>query len=148
MKAFDPLADIENSRSILEAGRFWPTFHDAIVYSLSFWRGDVRPDDGVWILPTIDATFELAALMRPYVADLRFHNCCDVRMSRFDHNNSIYDLTFAFEDRGYYADGVTPLPPYVCVAFEDGEGFEPLLSFKCFRVEAIGRRDVSDPPRR
>lgn len=145
MRAFDPIVDIQNSTAILDGG-VWPNFHDAIVYSLNFWRGDMRPDDDVWIAPTIDTSLELAALKSPYVVDLRFHDCCDIRMDRFDHNNDIYWMSFTFENRGCYADGVTPLPPYIRVVFESGRNSPPMLEFRCFRVEAIGRRRVPEPP--
>lgn len=145
MKPFDPVADIENASVILDAGE-WPNFHDAIVYSLNFWRGDMRPDEEVWVGPVIDASFELDALEHPYVVDLRFHDCDRIRMTRFDHNNDIYMLSFSFEPRGFFADGVTPLPPDVSVRFESGRSEEPVLSFRCVRVEAVGRRPVPLPP--
>lgn len=147
MKTFDPIVDIENSATILHDGA-WPSFHDALVYSLNFWRGDMRPDEDVWVAPTIDASLELAALERPYVVDLRFHDCDDIRMEHFDHNNDIYYLSFSFEDRGHYADGVTPLRPYIRVMFERGRNLQPLLKFRCFKVEAVRRRAVPDPPSR
>jgi len=146
MKIFDPTTDIENSQAILDAERKWPNFHDAIVYSLNFWRGDMRPDDDIWVSPTIDASLELAALEFPYVVDIRFHGCDHICMPHFDHSNDIYDLSFLLEDRGYFADGVTPLPPHICVIFERGPGQDPLLRFKCFRVEALARRAIPDPP--
>ena len=145
MEEFDPITGIKNCHAILDNGA-WPNFHDAIVYSLNFWRGDMRPDDEVWVGPTIDASLELDALEFPYVVDLRFHDCCDVRLANFDHNNDIYWLSFSFEYRGYYADGVTPLPPYIRVVFESGHGRQAKLEFKCFSVEAVGRREVPQPP--
>ena len=145
MEEFNSIVEVENSEAILDDGS-WPNFHDAIVYSLNFWRGDMRPDDNVWVTPTIEASLELDALEFPYVVDLRFHGCDHIQMEHFDHNNDIYWLSFSFEERGYYADGVTPLPPYIRVVFERGQGLQPLLQFKCFRVEAVGRRPVPNPP--
>ncbi len=145
MELFDPIKNVENASAILDRGE-WPNFHDAIVYSLNFWRGDMRPDDDIWIAPTIDASFELDALQEPYVVDIRFHSCDQIRMAHFDHNNDIYALSFAFVARGFFTDGITPLPPYISVIFEQGSDQDPSLTFKCFRVEVIGRRDVSSPP--
>lgn len=108
MKKFDPITDIKNCQAILDNGA-WPNFHDAIVYSLNFWRGDLRPENDVWVLPTIDPSLELDAVEFPYVVDLRFHDCRDVHLASFDHNNDIYWLSFSFEHRGYCTDGVTPL---------------------------------------
>jgi len=145
MEPFDPVVDVENANAILY-GNEWPNFHDAVVYSLDFWRGDMRPDEDTWVAPTIEASFALEALEHPYVVDLRFHDCSHIRMANFDHNNDIYMLSFSFEARGFYTDGVTPLPPYIHVVLENGRGQEPLLTFKCFRVEAIGQRPVPAPP--
>lgn len=100
MELFDPIKNVENASAILDRGE-WPNFHDAIVYSLNFWRGDMRPDDDIWIAPTIDASFELDALQEPYVVDIRFHSCDQIRMAHFDHNNDIYALSFAFVARGF-----------------------------------------------
>ncbi len=145
MEPFDPIKNVENANAILDEGE-WPNFHDAIIYSLNFWRGDMRPDENIWVAPTIEASFELDALEHPYVVDIRFHDCDHIRMENFDHNNSIYMLSFSFEPRGFYSDGVTPLSPYIKVVLEDGPGQKPLLTFRCFRVEAIRRRPVSAPP--
>lgn len=142
---FDPVNDIENADAIFDGGK-WPNFHDAIVHSLNFWRGDMRPDEDIWIAPVIEASFELDALEHPYVVDIRFHDCDQVRLTNFDHNNDIHMLSFAYQPRGFYADGTTPLSPYVRVVLERGRGQEPLLSFACFRVEAVGRRPVPPPP--
>ena len=145
VQIFDPCIHIENASAILDNGA-WPNFHDAIIYTLNFWRGDIRPDEEKWIFPVIDASFALDALQFPYVVDLRFHDCQDIRLNHFDHNNDIYGLSFAFEQRGYYADGITPLPPYVRVVLEREPDQLPMLEFRCFRVEALGRRDVPEPP--
>lgn len=145
MERFDPVENVDNANAILN-GDAWPNFHDAIVYSLNFWRGDMRPDENIWIAPTIEASFELDALEHPYVVDIRFHDCDHICMENFDHNNDIYMLSFSFEPRGFYRDGVTPLSPYIRVVLERAPGQNPLLTFRCFRVEAIGRRPVSAPP--
>ena len=144
MDPFDPARHISGSAAILEPDGTWPNFHDAEVYSLKFWRGDMRPDDDVWVGPVIDASLELAALEQPFVVDLRFHDCDFIDMSGFNHDNMIYELKFAFEDRGYLADGKTPLKPYICVRFEQSFGVS--LTFKCFRGEVVGRRAVGNPP--
>ena len=146
MKDFDPIVEIRNCASILDAGA-WPNFHDAVVYSLKFWRGDMRPDDDVWVGPVIEASLELDALEFPYVVDLRFHDCRDVRLAAFNHNNDICALSFYFEHRGYYQDGVTPLMPAVRVIFEGFADQQPMLEFRCFHVEAVGRREITAPPK-
>jgi len=147
MEPFDPIKYIVGASEILDDGE-WPTFHDAIVYSLNFWRGDIRSEDDVWVCPSIDASVELVALQFPFVVDLRFHDCDHIHMQGFNYDNSIYGLSFSIEDRGFYADGVTPLPPSINVTFGYGDGStQPLLlTFKCSRIEVLKRRDVPDPP--
>ena len=140
METFDPTRHIEGSERILEADGSWPNFHDAEVYVLNFWRGDMRPDDNIWVGVVIEATLELAALEKPFIVGLKFHDCNAIEMSNFNHENMIYELEFSFEERGFYTDGVTPLPPYIYVKFVQSFGVS--LSFKCFRVEVVERREV------
>ena len=140
MKDFDPLENIEDCHLILDKGQ-WPNFHDAEVHNLNIWRGDVRPDDNVWIGPVIETSFELCALENPFIAILKFHDCESIRMGEFNHQNAVYDLKFKYEARGTYADG-NSLPPYITVNFEQAFGLE--LSFKCFRVQALERRDIDN----
>lgn len=141
---FDPLRDVENSAIILDEGK-WPNFHDAEVHNLNVWRGDVRPDDNVWIGPVIEVTFELCALKEPYLVVLKFHDCDAIRLQEFNHQNALYDLSFAFKERGMNEKTGTPLPPAISVRFEQAFGVE--LTFECFRVEAIERKELAGPGR-
>ena len=140
MTEFNPLKAVENSHLILDLGE-WPNFHDAEVEYLNIWRGDIRPDENVWIGPIIEASFELCALKNPYIAILKFYDCESIRLKEFNHHNAAYDLKFNLEARGACVDG-TPLTPYITVSFEQSFGVE--LSFKCFRVQALGRREIGD----
>ena len=140
MTEFDPVKAVEDSHLILDHGE-WPNFHDAEVDYLSIWRGDVRPDDNVWIGPVIEASFELCALESPYVAILKFHDCESIRLEEFNHQSAVYDLRFNLEARGTCVDG-TPLTPYISVCFE--QAFGAGLSFKCFHVQALERREIGD----
>ena len=135
MRAFNSLTDIENSQLIAANGE-WPNFHDAEVHNLSIWRGDVRPEDDVWIGPVIEVSFELCALKEPYLVVLRFHDCESISLSDFNQQNALYDLSFRFEERGMLSNG-EPLTPYICVNFE--QAFGAKLSFICFRVEVVER---------
>ena len=138
MKEFDPIQDVEESQLILDHGE-WPNFHDAEVHNLNIWRGDVRPNDNVWIGPVIEASFELCALENPYIVVLKFHDCDSIRMEEFNHQNAVYDLKFKFETRGTDLNG-DPLSPHIAVSFE--EAFGVALIFKCFRVQAVERRET------
>ncbi len=140
VKEFDPIVDVVGSESILDGGE-WPNFHDAEVHNLNLWRGDVRPDEGVWIGPVVEVVFELCALKTPYIVVLRFHDCDAIRLHEFNHQNAVYDLRFEYEERGAYRDG-TPLPPFILVDLE--QAFGVALSLKCMRVEAVERREIGD----
>jgi len=109
MEEFDPIKHIKNSNLALDGGE-WPTFHDAEVHNINIWRGDVRPEDNVWIGPVVEASFELCALKDPYIVLIKFHDCESMKLEEFNHQNAVYDLNFTFEDRGTLNDG-KPLPP-------------------------------------
>lgn len=147
MEIFDPLRHVTNASAILVDGE-WPVFHDATVYSFNFWRGDIRSEDDVWVGPSIDASIELTALQFPFVVDLTFHDCDHIEMRNFNYDNIVDEISFSLEHRGFYADAVTPLPPYINVSFGYGPSSKqsPLLAFKCFRIEVSKRRDVPPPP--
>lgn len=139
MQSFNPLTHIENSHLILDKDE-WPNFHDAEVHNLNIWRGDVRPEDNVWIGPVIEVSFELCALKEPYLVVLKFHDCESIQMADFNHQNALYDLSFEFEERGKLNNG-EPLTPYICVNFE--QAFGTKLSFQCFRIEVVERRAIN-----
>lgn len=138
MKEFDPIRDIFGSERILVDGA-WPNFHDAEVHDLHIWRGDVRPADEVWIGPQLTMTFELCALEFPFLVVLRFHDCEGIRLGDFNNQNAIYELTFDHQDRGNGKQG-QPLTPYIWVNFEQAFGMG--LSFKCYKVEVLERREI------
>ena len=140
--AFDPRKHVIDSHLILDHGE-WPNFHDAEIRHLQIWRGDVRPEENVWIGPAIEATFELCALETPYLVVVKFHDCEEIRLGDFNRQNAVYDLTFEIEPRGNLKNG-EPLTPYICVTFE--EAFGRALSFKCFRVQALERRQIKGAP--
>ena len=138
MDVFDPLKQVIDSHVILDHGE-WPNFHDAEVHHLHIWRGDVRPDKNVWIGPVIEASFELCAVKEPYLVVLKFHDCESIRLEEFNHQNAVYDLTFTLKPRGHLKNG-DPMTPFICVSFEQVFGMG--LSFKCFGVQAVERREV------
>lgn len=140
MKEFDPVHDVVDSHLILDDG-LWPNFHDAEVHHLNIWRGDIRPDDHVWIGPVIEASFELCALRKPYIVVLRFHDCDAINMQSFNHQNAVYDLSFKYQERGYLNNG-EPMTPYILVSFI--QAFGVALSFRCFKVQALARSEIAD----
>lgn len=142
MRVFDPLNEIRDCEQILDKGK-WPNFHDAEVHHLNIWRGDVRPEDNVWIGPVIEMSFELCALQNPYIACLRFHDCENIELVDFNHQNAVYDLRFGFQDRGTDNNG-SPLSPYIYVEFEQAFGLA--LSFRCMNISAFPFEELSSAP--
>jgi len=140
MTEFNPIVEVEDSNLIIDRGE-WPNFHDAEVHYLNIWRGDLRPDEDIWIGPVIETSFELCALENPYMAILKFHDCESIRLQEFNHQNAVYDLKFKFEARGTLTNG-EPLSPYISVTFE--QAFGAGLSFKCFRVQVLERREIDN----
>src|SRR5579864_5610440 len=94
MAEFDPVKNVAGSSTILDSDGRWPNFHDAEVHFLNFWRGDMRPDDDVWIAATIEAKLELCALEKPFSVVIKFHDCDEIEMSDFNHSNQIQDVSF------------------------------------------------------
>ena len=133
MSETDPRLLVTGSDSILDEHDNWPNFHDAEINDLYIWRGDIRPQEDVYIGPQITIEMRLCALEKPFNVRLRFEDCVNINMSGFSSQNPIMDLTFAIEARGNLRDG-TPMTPYIVVHFLPVWEFE--LSFKCFRVLA------------
>ncbi len=109
------------------------------MHNLNIWRGDIRPDDNVWTGSVIRASFELCALEYPYFVDLKFHDCDSIRLQEFNHQNAVYDLKFKFEERGILRNDIS-LTPHILVSFKQAFGVG--LTFKCFRVQAIERKEI------
>jgi hypothetical protein len=135
----DPLKITENVELILENGQ-WPNFHDAEIHKAIFVRGNVRPDDNVWIGPQVELTIELFALEKPYIVVLLFRDCSDITMTGFSEQNAMLGLSFTREARGLLSNG-EPMTPYIVVTVTKATGAE--LSFKCFSVSAVERREIS-----
>jgi hypothetical protein len=143
MEQFNPAIHVIGSSAILEANGTWPSFYEASVYSFNFWRGVLHPKGKIWVTPIIEATIEFRRIELPFAVDFRFEDCNSIEMSYFNYDNNIEDLTFSFEERGFYADGVTPLPPHICVNIGQ-QGHTVALTFKCFKVEIIARREIKE----
>ena len=131
MNETNPKLLVMGSELILDEQGGWPNFHDAEIHDLKFWRGDIRPQDRVYIGPQITIQMELCALKNPFTVLFRFEDCENIKMSGFNNQNPIMDLEFAIEERGNLKDG-TPMTPYIIVRLLPVWEFE--LSFKCFRV--------------
>jgi hypothetical protein len=89
---------IAGSQKLIDIFGRWPSFHDAEVVELNFWRGQVKP--GVWddstIMPVLTAKIHIWIAL----ATLRFEDVDDFRMEGFNHQNAIFGLSISVEDRG------------------------------------------------
>ncbi|MGH1457236.1 MAG: hypothetical protein ACRBDI_10680 [Alphaproteobacteria bacterium] len=135
MSEFNPKEDVKNSELVLVDGD-WPSFHDAQVHHYSYWKGDLRPDDDVWVGSQIIIDFELCALEEPFYVKLKFSDCGEVNMSANNPDNSMYDLNMSYEKRGFFTSG-KPLPPYIAVELKESFGFH--LKFKCMSIDVVER---------
>ena len=122
----------------------WPSFHDAEIVEMHFWRGYVYPGD--WddrnVFPILTLKILILEATQPgaksagndVFATLRFHDVDQVRFQDFNHNNSIVGLAVSHQPRGFYTNG-EPLPPASLVTIEQGFGLSG--SFSCFRIEVV-----------
>jgi len=131
MNETDPKLLVTGSELILDGQDSWPNFHDAEINDFKIWRGDIRPEDGVYIGPQITIQMELCALKNPFAVLFRFEDCENIKMLGFSNQNPIMDLVFGIEERGNLKNG-SPMTPYINIHFLPVWEFE--LSFKCFRV--------------
>lgn len=134
MIKFDPLVHVDGASKITDDDGEWPNFHDAEIRRIVLDAGDMRPDDNVWIGPSIEIQFVLQALVQPVTTTLKFTGCDRVKLDDFNHSNDIYELEFQFEDRGFFTNG-TPLPPWIHVRIVPG--FGAALEFVCFGAEVV-----------
>jgi hypothetical protein len=138
------MADIEShiagSQKLIEAHGGWPSFHDAEVIELHFWRGYMNPKanwDDRNVLPTLTAKIHIM-IERPTtlhtLATLRFEDVDEFRMEGFNHQNAIYGLLIRIQESDKLTKGEA-LPPYMEVQFQAASGMD--ASFRCSRIEVI-----------
>jgi len=132
---------IEGSEKLTKIFGYWPTFHDAEVFDLHFWRGDVDPDDGRYVFPVLTVKLHhwqltketnsegFLVLQHHTLSTLRFHDVDEIEMEGFNHQNAILELSVAREER---ESGPSPL---FKVEFHPAFGMG--MSFRCLRVEVI-----------
>jgi hypothetical protein len=129
---------IEGSEKLTKIFGYWPTFHDAEVLDLHFWRGDVDSDAGRYVFPVLTVKLhhwqltneinvkEYFVLRHHTLSALRFHNVYEFEMDGFNHQNAILSLSIVREER---AEGPSPI---FRVEFDPAFGMG--ASFHCLRV--------------
>lgn len=143
---------VDGSEKLTSLFGGWPSFHDAEVLDIHFWRGDVKPGD--WdssnIFPILTVKIQILEATQPsashagndVVATLRFRDVDEFNMTGFNHCNQIIGLCISVRARGKFNDG-TDLPPNLVVKFESGFGMS--ASFTCFRIEVVGADRIVAP---
>ena len=128
-------------------GGNWPSFHDAEVVDLHFWRGIVRP--GNWddrnIFPVLTLNVRILEATQPgarhagndVLATLRFRDVDQFKLHRFDHMNSFLGLLIKEHDREK-EESRESLPPTFIVDLES------FASFRCFDIEILEAVPVKD----
>ena len=134
---------VENSGKLTDIFGCWPSFHDAEVLELTYWRGAVKPgdwdDSNVFPVLTVKllilgATQRNFAVAPDAVATIRFHDVEDFKMDGFNHVNQIVELSIIGQEPGVVSTG-TWFPQHLVVTFEPGFGMQ--ASFRCFRIEVV-----------
>jgi hypothetical protein len=141
MSQFDPKKQITNCYDILKNDGSLPSFYESHVIALNYKRGNFIQEIDGFDEPTIEASIEMTYEEPPYVLDINFYQCTAIEMSYFNFDNTIERLTFSTEQRGFFADGLTPLPPYICVEIGTKE-YTLFTSFKCCNIEVVGKREI------
>jgi hypothetical protein len=132
---------IEGSERLTKIFGFWPSFHDAEVFEINLWRGDVEPERQSYVFPVLMAKIHLWELTDEiddkglYVtrhhtmATLRFHDVSGLELTGFNHQNAIFGLAITREER---TEGPSPV---FSVKFEEAFGVN--AEFICTRIEVV-----------
>jgi hypothetical protein len=139
---------IQGSEKLTSIFGYWPSFHDAEIIDLHFWRGVVEPDQGrydfpvltlrihVWELTNEVNSKEFLVLKHHTLTTLRFCDVDEFRMEGFNHQNAILGLSVTHQQR---AKGPSP---YFVVHLEPAFGMG--ASFSCLRVEVVNAIPCSE----
>lgn len=132
---------IVDSEKLTTVFGYWPSFHDAEVLELHFWRGNIQTEKGIYDFPVLTLTIHLWELTKEVdpqgylvlqhhtLARLRFCDVEDFQMQGFNHQNAMMGLSFRTEQR------TEPPSQYFAVEVEPAFGMG--ASFKCLRVEVL-----------
>lgn len=117
LKRFDPAAIVRDSNKITDVFGYWPTFHDAEIHSFCLTVADGQPwltDSDSSVLDMHIHVFEMTkevsaegyfVLAKHTLAHLRFRNVEDLSVSRFSHQNCIFEMVFGVEPMSFPSGG-------------------------------------------
>jgi Immunity protein 50 len=127
---------------------YWPSFHDAEVLELHFWRGNIQAEKGIYDFPVLTLAIHVWELTREVdpqgylicrhhtLTKLKFYDVDDFQMQGFNHQNAMMELALRSEER---SEGPSPY-----FAVEVAPAFGMGASFKCLRVEVLDAVPCSD----
>ena len=134
-------AFIVSSKKLTDVFGYWPSFHDAEVLELNFWRGDVEPEVDRYVFPVLKVVLHLwemtgetdpqGFLVRRHhtLATLSFSDVDEFRMEGFNHQNAILGLSIIRQER---SQGPSPV---FAIHFDPAHGMG--ASFICSRIEVV-----------
>ena len=137
----DVASFIQASQKLTDIFGYWPSFHDAEIIDLRFWRGDVDAEGKRYVFPVLTVklhVWELTGevdktghyvLRHHTLTTLRFHDVDEFSMEGFNHQNAIFELFMEQRER---SDGPSP---FFFVEFRPAFGMS--ASFRCSRVEVV-----------
>ena len=137
-------AFIVSSEKLTNVFGYWPSFHDAEVLELNFWRGDVEPEVDRYVFPVLKVVLHLwemtdetsetnpkGFLVRRHhtLTTLSFSDVDEFRMEGFNHQNAILGLSIIRQER---SQGPSPV---FAIHFDPAHGMG--ASFICSRIEVV-----------
>jgi hypothetical protein len=132
---------IVGSEKLTNIFGYWPSFHDAEVLELHFWRGHIDIGQQIYDFPVLILKIHLweltnqtnsegyLVLRHHTLTTLRFRDVEDFQMQGFNHQNAIFALSMVRQER-------TERPsPYFSIELEPAFGIS--ASFKCLGMEVV-----------
>jgi Immunity protein 50 len=117
---------IDGSEKLIRIHGNWPTFHDAEIIDLHYWRGRMKPGD--WddsnVLPVLTLKIHVfieSPDTRHSLTTIKFKDVDNFKMEGFNHQNAIMGISIRTEERGTFVGG-EPLPPYLAVEIKPAFG--------------------------
>ena len=133
---------IQGSEKLTDIFGYWPSFHDAEVLELNFFRGDVEPAKNRYVFPVLTVKLHVWELTKTVdskgflvlkhhtLTTLRFHDVEeDFHMKGFNHQNAIFQLLIEQQQRP------AGPSPFFSVEFQSSFGMD--TSFRCSRIEVV-----------
>lgn len=132
---------VKGSEKLTRIFGYWPSFHDAEIIEMHFWRGDVEPEQERYEFPVLALKLHLweltneadskGFLVRRHqtLATLRFFDVDAFEMEGFNHQNAILSLSI---DRRERPEGPSP---FFSVVLQPAFGMG--AEFTCLRIEVV-----------